>query len=207
MDLAKLPFDLLFQICSHLDLRSLVRLSSTAQHFRQQCLHPLQLRSLNLQPYWNGITNESIERFFAQYCSRTRYLSLAWTRSIHLAAFKSLLDVCADHLVQLDLACCQYLTKEYVEAIVSSCPKIEVLNFQNCQSLSNDDFLPLTGLHHLRSLNVYRTDVDFRTLLPLIIHNAEHLEHLNIGKTAHRQLPSTLARVNDDDALRRKRML
>ncbi|CAF2506958.1 unnamed protein product [Rotaria sp. Silwood2] len=96
MDLTKLPFDILFIICSYLDLRSLVRLSSTCHILHNQCLHPLQFQSLNLQPYWN-------------------------------------------------------------------------------------DFIPLKYLNHLRSLNIYRTKIDYRTLLPLIDNNKNHLENINLG--------------------------
>ncbi|UJR21872.1 hypothetical protein I4U23_024945 [Adineta vaga] len=180
-DLIKLPFDLLFLICSYLDLRSLVQLASTCRYLQQQCLHSLQFKSLNLQPYWNLITNYSIEHFFVNHCHQTRYLSLAWTKYIQLKSFNCLLNKCSTNLLQLNLACCQYLTREYIETIVNSCPNIEILNLDNCISLESDDFLPLTNLYHLRSLNVYRTNIDFRTLLPLIDQNKEHLEHLNLG--------------------------
>ncbi|CAF1487854.1 unnamed protein product [Adineta ricciae] len=181
MDLTKLPFDILFQICSYLDLRSLARFASTSRYFQRQCLDSLQFKSLNLQPYWNTITNDSIECFFSNYCEQTWYLSLAWTRNIQLTSFTCLLNKCSRNLRQLNLACCQYLTKQYIEVVVDTCPNIEILNLDACGCLESDDFLPLTKLTHLRSLNVYRTAIDFRTLLPLINQNKEHLEHLNLG--------------------------
>jgi F-box/leucine-rich repeat protein 4 len=181
-NLLKLPFDLLFIICSHLDLRSLIQLSSTCRCLRELCLHPLQFQSLNLQPYWNGLTNDSIENFFVNYCIQTRYLSLAWTKSIQYSSFKQLLNRCSISLLQLNLACCQYLTGEYIEAIANFCPHVEILNFENCLDLSNLDFVPLKNLHHIRSLNVYRTNIDYRTLLPLIDNNKEHLKNINLGK-------------------------
>jgi hypothetical protein len=180
--LTNLPFDILFLICSYLDLRSLVRLSSTCHLLHTQCLHPLQFQSLNLQPYWNGITNYSLENFFLQHCTQTRYISLAWTKSLQCSSFNQLLNICSNNLTQLNLACCQYLTGQYIRIIVNYCPNIEILNFENCISLNNLDFIPLKYLIHIRSLNVYRTKIDFRTLLPLIDNNKKTLEHINLGK-------------------------
>lgn len=180
--LTKLPFDLLFLICSYLDLRSLVRLSSTCHLLHQHCLHPLQFQSLNLQPYWNGITDYSIEHFFLHHCTQTRHLSLAWTKSIQSSSFYQLLNICSNNLVQLNLTCCQYLTEKHLKILVNVCPLIESLNLENCHSLQARDFLPLKSLNHLRLLNVYRTRIDYRTLLPLIDNNKNSLEHLNLGK-------------------------
>jgi F-box and leucine-rich repeat protein 4 len=182
MTLSDLPFDILCMICSYLDLRSLVRLSSTCRSFHRQCLDSLQFQSLNLQPYWNGITNYSIEHFFVDHCEQTRYLSLAWTRSIQYSSFKQLLNSCSTNIIQLNLACCQYLTGSYIEVIVQHCPLLEILNLDNCVSLTNMDFLPLKYLHHIRSLNIYRTKIDYRTLLPLIQNNRQHLENINLGQ-------------------------
>ncbi|CAF3611887.1 unnamed protein product [Rotaria socialis] len=181
MDLSKLPFDILFIICSYLDLRSLIRLSSTCQTLHNQCLHPLQFQSLNLQPYWNGITNFTIENFFLRHCTRTRYISLAWSKSLQCSSFNQLLNVCSNGLVQLNLACCQYLNGLYIKIIVNCCPNIEILNLENCISLNNLDFIPLKYLDRVRSLNVYRTKIDYRTLLPFIDNNKKNLEHINLG--------------------------
>lgn len=182
MTLTQLPFDLLSIICSYLDLRSLVRLSSTCRSFHHQCRDPLQFQSLNLQPYWNGISNYSIEKFFAHRCHQTRHLSLAWTHAIQYSSFQQLVAGCSKDLVQLNLACCQYLTGQYIKIIVNTCPMIEILNLENCLSLTNLDFIPLKYLNHVRSLNVYRTKIDYRTLLPLIDNNRKHLEHINLGQ-------------------------
>ncbi|CAF1640070.1 unnamed protein product [Rotaria magnacalcarata] len=181
MDLSKLPFDILFIICSYLDLRSLIRLSSTCQTLHNQCLHPLQFQSLNLQPYWNGLTNFTIENFFLRHCTRTRYISLAWSKSLQCSSFNQLLNVCSNNLVQLNLACCQYLNGLYIKIIVNCCSNIEILNLENCISLSNVDFIPLKYLDRIRSLNVYRTKIDYRTLLPFIDNNKKYLEHINLG--------------------------
>ncbi|UJR27898.1 hypothetical protein I4U23_009160 [Adineta vaga] len=181
IDLTKLPFDVLFIICSYLDLRSLVHLSLTCRLLHTQCLHPLQFQSLNLQPYWNGITNYSIENFFRKYCSQTRYLSLAWTKSIQCSSFNQLLNICSINLIQLNLSCCQYLSGQYLKLIVNYCPNIEILNLENCISLNNLDFIPLKYFQHLRILNVYRTHIDYRTLLPLIENNKKSLENINLG--------------------------
>lgn len=180
--LTDLPFDLLFVICSYLDLRSLVRLSSTCRLLHKHCLHPLQFQSLNLQPYWNGVTNYSIDHFFLHHCIQTRHLSLAWTKSIQSSSFHRLLNICSNNLVQLNLACCQYLTEQHIRILVNACPCIEIFNLENCHSLQCRDFLPLKTLTHIRSLNVYRTKINHRTLLPLIDNNQNSLEHINLGK-------------------------
>ncbi|CAF3762746.1 unnamed protein product [Rotaria socialis] len=179
--LASLPFDLLFLIVSYLDLRSLMQLSSTCRNFRELCLDPLQFHALNLKPYWNGITNDAIQKFFLDHCVKTRYLSLAWTKSIAYESFNQLLITCSHNLAQLDLGCCSYLKGEYIQVIGDCCPNIEILNLENCSTLQNQDFLPLRSLHRIRSLNVYRTRIDYQTLLPLIDSNKEHLEHINLG--------------------------
>ena len=169
-------------ISSHLDLRSLVQLSSTCRFLRDLCLHPSQFVSLNLQPYWNGVNDASIEEFFRARCVQTRYLSLAWSQSIGTSSFTALMETCADRLLHLNLNCCQYLTGEHIKAIAHHCLNLRVLSLENCISLSNLDFLPLKSLEHIRSLNVYRTHIDYRTLLPLINSNRQHLERINLGK-------------------------
>jgi hypothetical protein len=65
---------------------------------------------------------------------------------------------------------------------VNSCPNIEILNLDNCTSLTNLDFIPLKNLQHIRSINLYRTTIDYRTLLPLIDNNKQHLENINLGE-------------------------
>jgi F-box and leucine-rich repeat protein 4 len=182
MSLTDLPFDVLFLIGSKLDLRSLVCLSSTCRYLREHCLHPLQFQSVNLQPYWTSLTNASIEDFFQHRCIQTRYLSLSWSKSIDISPFDTLMNVCADQLIQLNLACCQYLTGEHIQSLVNACPNLQILNFESCDSLNNLDFVPLAQLNHIRSLNVYRTKIDYRTLLPLIDKNAQHFEHINLGQ-------------------------
>ncbi|CAF5179188.1 unnamed protein product, partial [Rotaria magnacalcarata] len=52
---------------------------------------------------------------------------------------------------------------------------------ESCSTLQQQDFLPLKSLHRIRSLNVYRTRIDYQTLLPLIDNNKEHLENINLG--------------------------
>ena len=180
--LTEIPFDVLLLIFSRLDLRSLTQLSSTCRYFHELCLHPSQFLSLDLQPYWNGVNNASIDDFFQYRCSQTRHLSLAWSKSIGLASFTALLTACSDHLLQLNLACCQYLTGAHIEAIAQHCSNLQVLSLANCTSLDNLQFLPLTALQHIRSLNVYRTSIDYRTLLPLINSNRQHFERINLGK-------------------------
>jgi F-box/leucine-rich repeat protein 4 len=192
-NLTKLPFDLLFLICTYLDLPSLVRLSSTCRHLHEKCLHSLQFLSMDLQPYWNNINNASIENFFLNHCTQTRFLSLAWTQSINYSLFTELLTTCSNNLAQLNLGCCQYLDGKYIEAIVESCPKVEILNFESCIQLSSEDFIPLKNLMHLRSLNVYRTAIDYRTLLPLINNNQKHFESINIGKITKKEKEQSIS--------------
>lgn len=183
LSIVELPFDILSLICSYLDLRSLVRLSATCRLLHAECLHSSQFRSINLQPYWNGLSNFAIEQFFVRNCNQTQHLSLAWSRSIQYSSFSQLLNSTSTHLLQLNLSSCQYLTFNHISAIVEHCPKLEILSLDNCLSLNNFDFVPLKNLNCLRSLNVYRTKIDYRTLLPLIESNRETLEHLNLGKT------------------------
>ena len=180
--LIDLPFDVLFQICLRLDLSSLIRLSSTCRYLREHCLNPLQFQSLNLQPYWNGIDDTAIENFFQHQCAKTRFLSLAWTASISAPSFKRLLQPCAQQLLQLNLSTCQYLTGDHLTWIAQHCPHLQILNLDSCTSLDADEFIPLAELRQIRALHLYRTNVDYRTLLPLIHRNHEHLEHLNLGK-------------------------
>ena len=178
-----LPFDILTLICSQLDLRSLMRLSSTCRYLHQVCQDPLSFLSLNLQPYWNRIDDQSIERFFQYRCQKTRFLSLAWTKSIGLKSFEHLLRPCGKQMVQLNLSSCQFLKAGHIQIICDYCVNIELLNLDNCMSLDTNDFLPLTSLKKIRGLSVYRTLIDFRTLLPLINENSNHLEHLNLGES------------------------
>jgi hypothetical protein len=181
-DLSNIPFDILVLICSYLDLRSLVRLSSTCHYFRQHCLDSLQFQSLNLQPYWNGLNDVAINEFFQYHCQQTRYLSLSWSKSIQLSSFERLLNVTCKHLTQLNLSSCDYLNGAYLKSLVNNCPQLQILNLDSCTSLSNMDFVSLNTLRFIRALSVYRTRIDFRTLLPLIDRNCEHIEHINIGK-------------------------
>ena len=183
--LTDLPLDVLLLIGSLLDLRSLMHLSATCRYLRDPCLHFSQFHSVNLQPYWNRLTNASLENFFQHRCVQTRYLSLSWSRSIGILPFNALLTACSDHLVQLNLACCQYLTGEHIQIVANTCRNLQILNLESCTSLSNIDFEPLSNLDQIRSLNLYRTHIDYRTLLPLINRNASHFEHINLGEPSN----------------------
>jgi F-box/leucine-rich repeat protein 4 len=122
---------------------------------------------------------------------QTRHLSLAWTKSLQCSSFNQLLNICSINLIQLNLACCQYLTGQFIKILVNYCPNIEILNLENCISLNNLDFIPLKYLNHIRILNVYRTKIDYRTLLPFIENNKKSLENINLGKKRHLLLAVT----------------
>lgn len=176
-----LPFDVVLRICSFLDLRSLIRFSSTCQTFRKFGSIEDSFFSVNLKTFWNRLTNESLDNFFVDRCRKTRFLSLSWSKNLKIDSFSRLVRSASENLTNLQLASCRFLNQDFLCSIVENCPNLEILNLENCSTLRDRDFLPLKNLSKIRAVNFYGTLIDFRTVLPLIDTNRRTLEFLNLG--------------------------
>lgn len=56
-----LPVEILFNICSHLDLISLFRMSATCRTLRAVATDPILYKEVNLKPYWHLFADDLFE--------------------------------------------------------------------------------------------------------------------------------------------------
>lgn len=53
--------EILFKICSYLDLQSLFQLSETCVKLHQVAVDPLLYTEINLRPYWNLVNSDLLD--------------------------------------------------------------------------------------------------------------------------------------------------
>ncbi|XP_005104613.1 F-box/LRR-repeat protein 4 [Aplysia californica] len=177
----QLPKELIHFILKYLDITDLCRLAQTCSLLRDHCYDPLLYIDLNLQPYWNLVSNASLDAL-SQRCERLQRLNLSWLGkggliySDHLAYF---LHDCQD-LQTLELTACKIMDSNTLALIVSNCRNLQELNLSSCVNIEDFSTFNVLSLPKLRMLNLYRTKIDTPSLLALI-RSSPDLEHLNLS--------------------------
>ena len=83
-------------------------------------------------------------------------------------------------LTSLMMSNCHVVTKEVFGQLGNCCPNLEELNISNCHTLDVNALVYPENLTHLRSLNLYRTNILTSELKRILLNNPL-LECLNIG--------------------------
>lgn len=183
-----LPSELIHHIFSFFELTDLSRAARTCRLFFQHCYDPMWYKDLDLKPYWNLVTNETLDSLRTR-CSATEKLDLSWSgpyNAVRASSFCSFLEHCGSKLVCLRVSCCQFVNDEAIQSICRHSPFLEELDLQSCnsKSLSQGWMENLNALKNLKKINLYRVSQVTDYELNRFFHSRKGLQHLNLGGCA-----------------------
>lgn len=177
------PYEVLFRILSHLDLKSLFQCSQVCKSFQQLVSDPLLFVELNLKFYWNVVDSNLIQTLTPR-CNLIRKLDLSscgYFGSIKPQDFIKFIQNNGEHLTHLRLNSSQFLNTSCIETISITCFNLLELSLRNYMNVTTDrDFVSLTMLKRLEILDLSRSGIDSPTLVNILSNN-QNLQHLNIA--------------------------
>lgn len=178
-----IPYEVLFNILSFLDLKSLFQCSQVCKSFRHLAADPLLYVEVNLKFYWNFVNSRLIQTL-SQRCGLIRKLDLSscgYFDAIQPSDFVSFIRANGKSLTNLRLNSSQFLNTSCLETISITCGNLTELMIRNYMNVTADrDFLSLTMLNRLEVLDLSRSGIDLSALLN-ILKNNQSLRHLNIA--------------------------
>ncbi|CAL1528204.1 unnamed protein product [Lymnaea stagnalis] len=177
-----LPKEIVHLILSYLDLQDLCRLAQTCSHMKAHCYDPYLYTDLNLQPFWTQVSSSSMLLMIPK-CLRIQRLNLSWLGKgghMFLAHLITFFENCCQELGTLELCCCNFVDSSVLKSVASICCNLLDLNLLGCTNIDDFSCLRILSLPKLRKLNLYRTKIDYSSLMA-VIRSSPDLEHLNIG--------------------------
>lgn len=174
----KLPGEILFFMLNYLDQLSLSRLSQTCRYLREHTYDSFLWMELNLKPYWHQVNNSTLIHM-ANRCSMLQKLDISWC-SVLSSGLHSLFMATEEHLVCLQLACCDFVTVDTLHLLATYCPNLQELDLQHCLNIEETEFESLGPLPQLLKLNLYSTKICTQSAQNLLKYNPQ-LEVLNLG--------------------------
>uniref|UniRef100_A0A8C4WY87 F-box domain-containing protein n=1 Tax=Eptatretus burgeri TaxID=7764 RepID=A0A8C4WY87_EPTBU len=173
-----LPFEIIELILSHLTLPELCCLAQCSRTQRDCCYNPALYKHLDLKPFWPSLCEEDLPapppppppppppihlRALKPRLTHVRSLGLSWTGNngrFSPMVLKNFLGVWSEHLQQLDLANCYWITNESLESVTMLCPNLRDLDLSSCEQIPPGDFRQLSSLQRLQRLVLFRTRID-----------------------------------------------
>lgn len=178
-----IPYEILFNAFSYLDLKSLYQCSQVCRSFRQLVFDPLLYVEINLKLYWH-IANSCLMETLTNRCSLIKKLDLSscgYFESIKPSDFISFIQANGKSLTHLRLDSSQFLNTSCLETISITCSNLTELTLRNYMNVTSDrDFVSLNMLNKLEVLDLSRSGIDNVTLLN-ILKNNQNLMRLNVA--------------------------
>lgn len=185
--ISDLPYEVLFNVMSFLDLKSLYQCSQVCKSFRRLVLDPLLYTEINLKFYWN-LANSSLIQSLTQRCSLVRKLDISscgYFGSIKPNDFIAFIRANGKTLTNLRLNSSQFLNTTCLETISITCSNLIELSIRNYMNVTSDrDFVSLTMLNNLEVLDLSRSGIDTVALLNILRNNL-NLRRLNVAFSSH----------------------
>lgn len=183
LGLIDMPFDILLNICSYLDLISLFRVGQVCKLLRDVSTHPLLYSEINLKSYWH-ITTSELLCILAKRATLLKKLDLSWCglyNSISPTEFKKFIQQRGDNLTHLRLNSCKFLNASCMETVGIVCDNLKELSLRNYSTQPPIlNFSCLANLRNLERLDLFRTIIETDLLLTMLENNPK-LKHLNLA--------------------------
>lgn len=176
------PYEVLFNIMSFLDLRSLYQCSEVCRSFHQITLDPLLYAEINLKFYWN-CANSNLMHTLTDRASLVKKVDLSscgYYGAIKASDFISFIRANGKTITHLRLDSCPFLNTSCLEIISITCNNLVELSIRNYINIQERDFVSLTLLRKLETLDLCRAGMDTLTLLN-ILKNNPNMKHLNLA--------------------------
>lgn len=178
--ISDLPYEVLFDILSYLDLRSLYRVSQVAKIFQQIANDPLLYLNLNLKFYWNHANSSLVESLARRACL-IRKLDMSCCglfESITPKSFINFISTNGKSITHLRMNSSHFLNTSCLETVGKNCYNLKELSIKNL--LNDCDFISLSLLTKLLVLDLSRTSINSVALLQVLKNNL-NLEKLSVA--------------------------
>ncbi|XP_037030837.1 F-box/LRR-repeat protein 4 [Bradysia coprophila] len=176
------PSEILFKICSYLDLQSLFQLSEACVKLHQVAVDPLLYTEVNLRPYWNLVNSDLLETL-GRRCKFLKKLDMSWcgcSTSLNSQDLIKFLRRCGSNLTHLKLSSVSILNGLCVETIGRVCQNLTELSIRN---FPRTEILSESCLEHFKNLerlDLFRSNIELDVLL-MVLKNNPKLKHLNLA--------------------------
>uniref|UniRef100_A0A336LTK7 CSON000981 protein n=1 Tax=Culicoides sonorensis TaxID=179676 RepID=A0A336LTK7_CULSO len=181
ISLNSLPYEVLFKICSLLDLRSLFRVAQVDRTLFDVATDPLLYTEVSLKPYWY-VVNSSVLSSLTKRGRLMRKLDLSWCGLFNYLTgndLKGFIKIHGQNLTHLRLNSCKFLNKQCLDVIGSMCKNLKELMLRNYVN-NGHDFSSLSQLKELERLDLFRSCIETESMCQILVSNP-HLKHLNLG--------------------------
>lgn len=177
------PYEVLFNILSFLDLKSLFQCSKVSKTFRQIVLDPLIFQEVNLKFYWSQ-ANSNLMNTLLPRCSLIKKLDLSscgYFGSMRANDFIKFIQFNGWSLTNLRLNSTRFLNTACLEIISEKCTSLEELSIRNYMNVTADrDFRSLEKLSRLKIFDAGRSGIDTFSLIH-VIRNNPNLQELRVA--------------------------
>lgn len=172
----QLPKEVIFHVFSYLDLMSLARCCQVSKLFAQLACDSQLYTVISLKPFFH-LASDRLLSSLSSRCNHLAQLDLSWCGNygkIKPKVLKSFFQTCGQPLTHLRLNNCHSCDAGVVQEISSTCSNLIELSLSNCHLLDSSHFDPLTQLHQLRHVNLYRTKIGHRQVTDIIRSNPRY---------------------------------
>lgn len=178
-----IPYEILFNVMSFLDLRSLLQCSQVCSSFRQLAADPLLYVDVNLKFYWNMV-NSAFLKVITPRCKLLRKLDLGscgYFDSIKSSDFVDFIRTNGNTITHLRLNSSQFLNNSCLESLSITCSNLTELSIKNYMNVTTDrDFSSLSLLTRLEVLDLERSGIGTLDLFRILKSNP-NLTRLNLA--------------------------
>lgn len=178
-----MPDEVLFNIMSYLDLKSLYNCSLVCKQFQQIAKDPLLYLEINLKLYWHRVDSRLMESL-KERCKLIRKLDLSSCgcfNSVTCEDFVEFLRANGRTLTHLRLNWSKFLNSFSLQQIGFKCENLIELQMQNYANVTRErEFMSLSLLNKLETLDLSRSGIDTYATVALIKNNP-NLTHLNLS--------------------------
>lgn len=185
--ISDIPYEVLFNVMSFLDLRTLFQSSQVCRSFRHLASDPLLYLEVNLKFYWH-LANSCLLQTLSPRCSLIRKLDLSscgYFGSIKSSDFTSFIRANGRTLTHLRLNSSLFLNTSCLETVCITCSNLTELSIRNYMNVTTErDFISLAMLSKLETLDLSRSGIDTYALLT-IVRNNPNLQRLNVAFSSH----------------------
>lgn len=181
--ISDVPYEILFNALSYLDLKSLYRCSQVCRSFRHLVTDPLLYVEINLKLHWH-LTNSCLMQTLTNRCSLIKKLDMSscgYFGSIQPSDFISFIQANGKSLTHLRLNSSHFLNTSCLQTIAITCSNLVELSLRNYMNVTSDrDFVSLVMLNKLEVLDLCRSGIDNITLLNMLKNN-RNLSRLSLA--------------------------
>lgn len=178
-----IPDEVLYNIMTFLDLRSLYNCSQVSRKFNQIAKDPLLYVEVNLKAYWH-LADSSLMKSLHHRCKLIRKLDLSscgYFNAITVEDFNTFLLLNGKSLTNLRLNSTQFMNSVILQTIGFKCENLVELAVRNYSNVTvSHDFMSISLLRKLEVLDLTRSGIESYALLSLIQKN-ENLTHLYLA--------------------------